>query len=41
MILDAVELLQFGQRAQPAVQAVDVKQHARLVKLNIPPILLI
>jgi hypothetical protein len=31
--------LQLGQRAQPAVQAVDVKQQARLVRLRIPPIL--
>ena len=29
-----------GQRAQPAVQAVLVKQQAKLVKLRIPPILL-
>ena len=38
MILDAVEFLQLGQRAHPAVQAVEVKQHAKLVKLKIPPI---
>jgi len=38
MILDAVEFLQLGQRAHPAVQAVLVKQQARLVKLKIPPI---
>jgi hypothetical protein len=31
--------LQLGQRAHPAVQAVDVKQQARLVRLRIPPIL--
>ena len=30
-----------GQRAQPAVHAVLVKQHARLVKLRIPPIFLL
>ena len=29
-----------GQRAHPAVQAVLVKQQAKLVKLRIPPILL-
>jgi hypothetical protein len=38
MILLAVEFLQLGQRAQPAVHAVLVKQQARLVKLRIPPI---
>lgn len=38
MIREAVEFLQLGQRAQPAVHAVEVKQQARLVKLNIPPI---
>jgi len=38
MILDAVEFLQLGQNAHPAVQAVLVKQQARLVKLKIPPI---
>jgi len=38
MILDAVEFLQLGQSAHPAVQAVLVKQQARLVKLKIPPI---
>jgi hypothetical protein len=31
--------LQLGQSAQPAVQAVEVKQQARLVRLSIPPIL--
>merc|ERR1719182_94398 len=36
MILLAVEFLQLGQRAQPAVHAVLVKQQARLVKLRIP-----
>jgi len=41
MILLAVEFLQLGQRAQPAVHAVLVKQQARLVKLRIPPILLL
>ena len=39
MILEAVEFLQLGHRAQPAVQAVEVKQQARLVKLSIPPML--
>ena len=39
MILEAVEFLQLGQRAHPAVQAVEVKQHAKLVKLSIPPML--
>ena len=39
MILEAVEFLQLGQRAHPAVQAVEVKQHAKLVRLRIPPIL--
>ena len=39
MIREPVEFLQLGQRAQPAVQAVEVKQQARLVRLNIPPIL--
>ena len=39
MILEAVEFLQLGQRAHPAVQAVEVKQQARLVKLSIPPML--
>jgi len=38
MILEAVEFLQLGQRAQPAVHAVEVKQQAKLVKLKIPPI---
>jgi len=38
MILDAVEFLQLGHRAHPAVQAVLVKQQARLVRLKIPPI---
>lgn len=38
MIRDAVEFLQLGHRAHPAVQAVLVKQQARLVKLKIPPI---
>jgi len=38
MILEPVEFLQLGQRAQPAVQAVEVKQQARLVRLMIPPI---
>ena len=37
MILEAVEFLQLGQRAHPAVQAVEVKQQARLVRLRIPP----
>ena len=40
MILEAVEFLQLGQRAHPAVQAVEVKQHAKLVRLIIPPILI-
>ena len=39
IILEPVEFLQLGQRAQPAVQAVEVKQQARLVRLMIPPIL--
>ena len=39
MILEAVEFLQLGHRAHPAVQAVEVKQQARLVKLSIPPML--
>merc|ERR550517_850541 len=40
MILEPVEFLQLGHRAQPAVQAVEVKQQARLVRLMIPPILI-
>ena len=39
MILEPVEFLQLGHSAQPAVQAVEVKQQARLVRLMIPPIL--
>ena len=39
MIRDPVELLQLGQSAQPAVQAVLVKQQASEVRLSIPPIL--
>ena len=39
MILEPVEFLQLGQSAQPAVQAVLVKQQAREVRLSIPPIL--
>lgn len=39
IILDAVEFLQLGHKAHPAVHAVEVKQQAKLVKLNIPPIL--
>merc|ERR1719334_1691602 len=35
---EAVEFLQLGQRAHPAVQAVLVKQQARLVRLKTPPI---
>ena len=31
--------LQFGHSAHPAVQAVEVKQQARLVRLKTPPIL--
>ena len=39
MILEPVEFLQLGQSAQPAVQAVLVKQQASEVRLSIPPIL--
>ena len=39
MIREPVEFLQLGQRAQPAVQAVLVKQQASEVRLSIPPIL--
>merc|ERR1719347_584949 len=39
IILDAVEFLQLGHKAHPAVQAVEVKQQAKLVRLKIPPIL--
>jgi len=35
----AVEFLQLGHSAQPAVHAVLVKQQARLVRLSTPPIL--
>merc|ERR1719187_1715428 len=35
---EAVELLQLGQRAHPAVQAVEVAQQARLVRLKMPPL---
>lgn len=36
---EAVVFLQLGQRAHPAVHAVDVKQQAKLVRLNTPPMI--